>query len=863
MNYFFRHYGCIILRAIFASLLLIPAVLLFTITTGFAAAAQTVDALPVDAPVAEPAPDAAAIDAGMIDAQATSSAAMESTPSTGGEFGEAGTSVSAPTTNTFAGAASFSIPIQVLPGRLGVAPSVTLSYSSMGGNGFLGMGWNLDMGSIQCRTKDGLPAYPCTEFIFSKGGSTSDLILKTGNEYQAKIEDGSFIRFFFDTTSKIWTAYDKNGMVYTYGTASGLPQYSRLDDTTGQKIFKWALDKVTDTNGNYMTLSYYKDPTNREIYLDQIDYTGNTNTGLTPTNQIKFIRDDGSRPDATTNYLPRFAVKTSYRLSSIEVRANIGGSYQLSRKYVLNYTPSPSTDRSILSTVVLYGSDNTAMPATLFDYQQGELGLNPDEYWTAHPAPYSNYSGGFRMADVNGDGIADFVYDQAMDTNNAIRVMLGTGTNFLPAAIWSYRVNSYNNNCKGFRLADMNGDGLPDYVYDNNGIRVLLNTGNGSFRADDATALWGTRTKSYESGGGGFRLADFNRDGLLDVIYENSRAIHVLTNTGSGLSADTIRGYRTQSMSDSSGGFQMVDMNGDGMADYVYDNNNNMRVMLSNGTNFPSDVIWGLREHNYDNNFPGFKLADLNSDGLPDLIYDSANSTAGIRALINTGTNLLIDTRWGDRQQHYSLKSGGFQVVDMNSDGMADFIYDDDSNDIRVMLNTGISFQTDDSTTIWGERLESYRDRSPGFKIADVTGDGISDIVYDSDSGGGNTHVLRGKGPFPDLISTVDNGIGGLFTVAYAPSSSPGERIHETLPFVLQTVESITAATIDADGQMQSSTTNYTYSGGFYDIEDREFRGFGFAQQINPDFSTYETWHHQRDTGAWYWDGTACVHAMS
>lgn len=193
----------------FLFLLFIPA---------FALEMAPIEAAPIDeAPIqAAPLPEE-----GLVSPDAAASSAPAST---GGEFGEAGTSVSAPTTNTFAGAASFNIPIQVLPGRLGVAPSISLSYSSLGGNGWLGTGWGLDMGSIQRRTKDGLN-YSADDYIFTKNGSTSDLVKISATEYRAKIEDGSFIKFY--KSGSTWTAYDKNGMVYTYGTAAA----SRLDDT--------------------------------------------------------------------------------------------------------------------------------------------------------------------------------------------------------------------------------------------------------------------------------------------------------------------------------------------------------------------------------------------------------------------------------------------------------------------------------------------------------------------------------------------------------------------------------------------------------------------------------------------------------
>ncbi|MEW6110173.1 MAG: hypothetical protein AB1632_13565, partial [Nitrospirota bacterium] len=68
-------------------------------------------------------PDAAAADQAIdpgIDSTATVATATATATSTGGEFGEAGSSVSPPTTNTFAGAASLSISITVPPGRLGL-----------------------------------------------------------------------------------------------------------------------------------------------------------------------------------------------------------------------------------------------------------------------------------------------------------------------------------------------------------------------------------------------------------------------------------------------------------------------------------------------------------------------------------------------------------------------------------------------------------------------------------------------------------------------------------------------------------------------------------------------------------------------
>ncbi len=200
------------------------------------------------------------------------------------------------------GAFAYTIPIEVPPGRRGLAPRLALTYNSSGDNGFLGVGWDLPIGEVMRSTKRGVN-YACNPstspdpcFVFMLGGAASELIPRTdwcADCYGAKVE-GAFIRFRL-VSGASWEATDKSGTKYLLGSAAG----SRQDGPPG--VFKWCLDQVIDPNGNSMTLTYIKDQ--GQVYLDRIDYTYPG-----PTNYVKFYYE--SRTDAPVMYTSNLGVMT-------------------------------------------------------------------------------------------------------------------------------------------------------------------------------------------------------------------------------------------------------------------------------------------------------------------------------------------------------------------------------------------------------------------------------------------------------------------------------------------------------------------------------------------------------------------------
>ena len=237
----------------------------------------------------------------------------------------------APDVSSPMGAATLTIPIEVPKGRAGIEPRILLTYNSYKSNGWVSVGWDINMGYIQRSTKYGV-SYSCdpgnwnssscgknyggSDFFESIEQSSYELVLRgnpSSHTYAKKI-DKDFSRYYFNPGSGGWEVTDKQGTTRYYGTTGA----SRITDNSGTATFKWFLDTVRDLNGNYMALSYLADTNTAgaQLYLQEIDYTG-VSTGpppasqviLAPVNQVIFNstkRSDINFQDTCTSYASGF-----------------------------------------------------------------------------------------------------------------------------------------------------------------------------------------------------------------------------------------------------------------------------------------------------------------------------------------------------------------------------------------------------------------------------------------------------------------------------------------------------------------------------------------------------------------------------
>jgi RHS repeat-associated protein len=270
----------------------------------------------------------------------------------------------------FTGSASFSYPIQVPPGRNGIQPSVSLSYSNTDKNfnSVTGYGWSLPTNAIFRSTGKGVDRlYTEDDYSASMFGSFEELIVTdSANDVYTPKQEGSFTKYEYDDASDSWTATDTQGTKYYFGSSLA-SKHTDPNDTS--RVYKWLLNKAEDTNGNFMTFTYTKD--SGQVYPESIRYTGN---GADPGDyEIEFVKEYVGLAPVT--YVSGFKLETNYRITDINIYSYRPGSKQLVMSYEMDYADADTVFHKIESITINNGSES--LPPTTFSYYDGTESYAP------------------------------------------------------------------------------------------------------------------------------------------------------------------------------------------------------------------------------------------------------------------------------------------------------------------------------------------------------------------------------------------------------------------------------------------------------------------------------------------------------
>lgn len=409
------------------------------------------------------------------------------------------------------GTAGLSYPLEIPPGRNGLQPQLTVQYNSDGGNGWLGLGWDLPLPNIAIDTRWGAPRYSDdneTETYLLNGLQLTPLAHRGVPEprtaekvFHTRVE-GEFCRIIRhgDYPSDYWwEVTDKQGIRYFYG---GTPEKGQKpaallcdffgvleseeaeqdDDYMGWPwhVFKWFLTRVQDTNGNTIDYSYQsawdtsKDD-GGQLYLSKISYTGSN--GVKGLYTINFIRDrelgEMQRSDVSIDGRPGFLVATADLLRKVEVKFQD----QLIRSYEFQYEEG-AFKKSLLRAIIQYGQDGTEFNRHEFTYYDQ---VRDGDAYNGFAAAATWDTGNDNITvDLPGSHGGASVLGSAQGNSRGrhlyVGVSLVTPEKATSAGFKAGSSETDNEDLVAF--IDLNGDGLPDKIFKKDG-QIWFRANNG------------------------------------------------------------------------------------------------------------------------------------------------------------------------------------------------------------------------------------------------------------------------------------------------------------------------------------------------------------------------------------------------
>ena len=770
-------------------------------------------------------------------------------------------------------------------------------------------------------------------------------------QYRARIE-GGFLRFFRSPDFQRWIVQGKHGTRFDFGRLPSGEGPMDLDDTASLeselpagegRIYRWRLTRMSDAHGSTVYYRYRRD--RGELYVEDVFYLSPAScaAGTVEATRacgqplsdygVRVHFDYEARPDVTSRYVSGWRIEQALRLRRVTVTAaesEVGQRY-LVRRYHFRYQPAEASFHSLLSSVQVEGRPDTeagsgamerhvfalvreedlgeplvgrTLPAMTFGYTEAPSGPVPgfgglaNEVREVETSPNVSVDAARAdLFDVNTDGLPDLVVTdparyRTADGEPAVGVFFngfrGDGEPAGRAAVFSDPVpvpmrgdlaGVLNLGSPNIVPMDVEGDGRSDLLHmprrDRYGFFAPTRAPAAASEPNVAAQGWRFTYGEVDLGRGVDPRVDFVRDGTHYKVWDvnGDHLIDVVRTTGTAMQTWLNLGWTPGG----EGRFGQARWTG---AEWALSTEPYETCLLHDG--LPVDFA-----------DPELRLADMNGDGLTDLVklrrgrvhwWPGRGTTADGAPVFGDGPAVCDRGDGAGRYREMATpprelnpELRGVFLSDVNADGAADVVQ------VRF-----------DEVDVWFNRAgEGFTERAiidapmapdfaPRIRFADVDGSATTDLVY-ANAGRWEYIDLLG-GQRPRLLTTVENGLGATTTLTYGSSAedyvadleeaatctdcdevftwnAPADGCDQVFddltdgdperyrpgagvcvarsggsPVVSTVVRSVsTTDNFDAlrgPGGANVTETRFAYHDGYYEGIEQEFRGFGAADAV-------------------------------
>lgn len=756
------------------------------------------------------------------------------------------------------GSAVVTVPIPVTDGRSGHGPSLSLSYDSGAGNSPFGVGWSLSHApAVMVDTRDGLPRYDGSDrYAFLGDELVPETVGDGGTSVARRFASGDFEvevfrlrsagrgirleRWRHRTSRRVhWRSRDGDDVVTVYGARDDAA--GRIADPADEsRTFAWLPEAAYDTRGNAI------------VY----EYTPETSRGVD-----RVLASERARVTDAAGFAQRYLKRVRY-----------GNTRPLRPDQ-----PVPVANRFLFEGVVDYGDHASAH----------EPGPEPDRVPAVRADPHSSFNAGFELRtwrlarrvllfhhfeelgdgptlvqetrlthqeDPAGSTLASITHTGVRrDAGGLTRrdrppltftyAAAGLDRAFQPAPEEAGENVPQGISGVQYRFVDLLGDGLPGILAeDGNAWYYKRNEGGGRFGPQRVV------TERPAARLGRFALADFDRDGNTNLVVMQGRDAGWYE-----LDREVKRwgGYRpfpaTPHVEGEGSRVQLMDLTGDGRPDVVVERSDRFTWFPSKGKDGfaeaadipkPAASPGGSLPRLGEDPDLDFVFADMNGDGLPDLVR-VRNGRVEYWPQIGHGrfgeAVVMDDSPMIDSDEEFDIRR--LQLIDLDGSGTADLLYLG-RGEIRMWTNAA------GNRLVERGRIGSlpYIEELSSARVIDFLGDGTPCLVWSSPLAARATsmHYLKLAGPDrPRLLLSADNGMGLETRLAYGSSATHYLRDQRAgrgwsshvpgHPLVVERREAIDQVSGDR------TVTRFEYHDGCYDAERRRFGGFGAVDRYEVD----------------------------